>query len=353
MRLCASFGTFSLLFTMFPRIVALICAATAISARAAVITRQSEQRPLQTIFQFPDQHWIENQAVRRNGDLLANDLGQYRTYLVDPTQLGVEPKTLYQFPQGTILTGIAEVEEDVFYVSAQQGYIYTFSIQPNASTIYKIDLRSYARTHKPLVSKLVDIPSAQFLNGMTLLNRRDGTLLLSDSQQGVIYRLNTRTREYEIVVDDPYLKGPSAFPGFGVNGIRVSGNQLYIANVGFGRIARAPVSLRTGRLTGPITIISDQVSNADDFAVDERDGSVFLARNTARTLSRVFLDGRVETVAGSPNSTELIGPVAAVLGRGKSKGKLIVSTDGVTTDASGVPLTTAGKIVSLDVRDCL
>ncbi|KAG8631679.1 hypothetical protein KVT40_000819 [Elsinoe batatas] len=337
---------------MFPRILVLICTATAIPASAAIITRQSEQRPLQTIFQFPGRHWIENLAVRRNGDVLANDLGQYRTYLVDPTQLGVEPKTLYQFPQGTTLTGIAEVEDDIFYVSAQQGDVYTFTFQPNASAIYKLDLRSHARTHKPLVIKVVDIPSAQFLNGMTLLNRHEGTLLLSDSQQGVIYRLNTRTSQFEIVVDDPYLKGPSTFPGFGVNGIRVSGNHLYIANVGFGRVARAPISLRTGRLTGPITIVSDQVSFADDFAVNERDGSVFLARNTARTLSRVFLDDRVETVAGNANSTELIGPVTAVFGRGKSKGKLIVSTDGLTLDASGAPLTTAGKIVSLDVKGC-
>ncbi|KAF4548082.1 Hypothetical protein D9617_32g092020 [Elsinoe fawcettii] len=318
---------------------------TASPLATALVARQDQQRALQTTLQFPERHWIESLAARRTGEILANDLGQYRTYLANPLQLGVEPKTLYQFPPNTTLTGIAEVEPDVFYTSAQIGDVYTFSFQPNASLIYRIDLRSYSPTSP------AKHPHRTILNGMTLLSRHHGTLLLSDSQRGVIYRLSTLTGAHEIVIDDPFLKGPPTFPGFGVNGIRVSGNYLYIANVGFGRIARAPISLETGRLTGPITLISDRVSAADDFAVSEEDGSVFLARNTARTLSRVFLDGMVETVAEGVNSTELIGPVAAVFGRGRSKGKLVVSTDGLVLDASGAPLATAGKIVSLDVED--
>lgn len=318
-------------------------------------------------------------AIRKNGQILATNAANGRVYLVDPQKSSHSPPIVAQFPLRTLISGIAEVDDDVFYVQDANGYVYNFTFDAGSNAVWEIDMRSYSPKHQPEASvrKVVDIPSAKGLNGMTLLSRRDGTLLLADSPAGIVYRLNVRTGAYEIVFDDPLLKPiPGSRPEFGVNGLRIVPNPnpkskdpdskptedalLYFTSTNRGLLATVPIS-RHGPTAGtplsPPTILSSTVPNADDFAVDPRDGSVWLAENVRNTLVHVLTDGTVQTVAGGQNSTELIGPVSARFGRGEGKGKesgvLYVSTDGLTVDPrTGRPLTTNGKIVRIETRKC-
>lgn len=53
------------------------------------------------------------------------------------------------------------------------------------------------------MEKVVDLPQAQFLNGATVLSRREGTLLVADSALGSVFRVSTRSKEVKVVIKDP------------------------------------------------------------------------------------------------------------------------------------------------------
>ncbi|KAF4549552.1 Hypothetical protein D9617_21g097730 [Elsinoe fawcettii] len=306
---------------------------------------------LRTIYQFPPRHWIENIAVRKTGELVATDIAQSQVYLVDPNKPGIEPPVVAKFPTNTSLTGITEVSRDEFYIQSVQGDVYSFKFQPNSSAVYRVSLQDYHRTGIAEVGPPINITTAIVLNGMTTLNAEKGIVLLSDSVGGVIYSLNVRTEQYEIVLDDALLKPDFTMnPPFGVNGIRIVGKYLYFANTNFGRTARVPVDLGTGRPTREIEVISENVPAADDFAVDEKTGTVYVAQNVANSVSSVHPDGTAKLLTGGVNSTQLLGPVSAQFGRGKWDRKtLYISTDGLGTDLVTGERLAAGKIAALDL----
>lgn len=114
---------------------------------------------------------------------------------------------------------------------------------------------------------------------MCLLSKEEGTILMADSPAEVVYRLNTKILEYAVVFDDPLLKPVQrARPMFGVNRTHVVDGWLYFSNTNQGILAKVPIA-SDGAPKGPVSIVSNQVPAADDFAVDARNGSVWLAEN--------------------------------------------------------------------------
>ncbi|RFU24819.1 hypothetical protein B7463_g11521, partial [Scytalidium lignicola] len=315
---------------------------------------------LRTIHQFPNLTWIENLAIRSNGQIVATDVAGGRVFLVDPKCPQTEPPILHHFPENTAIAGITEVEDDVFYTASSHGTVYNFTFAKNTSSVWEIDMRHYDHTKKVSVRKVTDIPKAVVPNGVTTLSKEYGTILIADAEGGVIWKVNVHTGEHEIVIDNDYLKPDQAIqPPFGVNGIHIIEKQtsksksiptLYFSNTDRGYLGTIPISLETGKATGNVTLLSDNVHAADDFAVDSC-GNVWLCENVLNTLVRVFPDGHVQTIVGGPNSTALIGPVAVAFGRGcDDRDVLYISTDGYTTK-NQVALTTNGKIAAIDVRD--
>ncbi|KAL9074426.1 MAG: hypothetical protein Q9157_004386 [Trypethelium eluteriae] len=305
---------------------------------------------LQTVHQFPDFTWMENMAVRKNGQILGTDLSAGKFYLVDPQNPNLEPPVLAQFPDGSCVLGIAEVQEDVFYTQTIFGDGYTFNFQPNTSAFWEVDMRKYSEKSLATVRKITDLPAVGLPNGMTLLSKDEGTVLIADSTRGLIWRVNVHTGTSEVVFDDPLLKPISgAEPSFGVNGVRIVDSLLYFTSYNQALIASLPIS-HEGRPTGPATVISSDVPTADDFAVDGH-GNIWLTENVQNTLVRVSPNGQVQTIAGGPNSTDLIGPVSAAFGRGyDDRDTLYISTDGLTFSASGEILTSNGKIAAIDTK---
>jgi hypothetical protein len=72
---------------------------------------------LHNVAQFPNTTWVENLAVRSNGSLLVTLLSAPELFQVDPAGKGQQPQLVHQFSNITSLTGIAEVEKDVFAVA--------------------------------------------------------------------------------------------------------------------------------------------------------------------------------------------------------------------------------------------
>ena len=72
---------------------------------------------LETVGLFPNGTWVENAAVRANGQLLVTLGSSPEVYQVDPFS-AQPPKLIQIIPGVTGLLGIAEVETDVFAVVA-------------------------------------------------------------------------------------------------------------------------------------------------------------------------------------------------------------------------------------------
>lgn len=66
------------------------------------------------VWEFSDPTWVENLAVRSNGNLLVTLLSRPELYQIHPT--GGAPQLVHTFSQYTGLLGIAEIESDVFAV---------------------------------------------------------------------------------------------------------------------------------------------------------------------------------------------------------------------------------------------
>ncbi|KAJ9603083.1 hypothetical protein H2200_012378 [Cladophialophora chaetospira] len=326
--------------------------------RATVSARPTLEAPLyelQTVHQFANLTWIENIGIRANGQILATDVGSSRLFLVDPNNTTqASPPVIHQFLRGTTISGLVEVEDDVFYtIGSLESNVYNFTFAKNTTKIWQIDLREYSVTGNTTVSEILALPKVDVGNGLTLLSKQDGTILIADSEGGLVWILNVHTGEYSIAIDHPFLKPiPSAHPPFGVNGLKVIGSDLYFSNTNKGLLGKFPISLKKASPTGQPTLVSNNTPAADDFAVGP-DGSVWLTENVRNTLVRVSPNGNITTIAGGVNSTALVGPVAAKFGRGRwDKHVLYVSTDGLLLDAKGNALSTAGKIVAVDTSAC-
>ena len=290
------------------------------------------------------------QAVRANGQILATDSSKGVVHLIDPANPAAEPLIVAQFPTGSVPTGIAEMEDDVFYVNNELGYVYNFTFNANSASVWKVDMRAYSSTNEASVSKVVDVAGAAALNGMVTVCKDQGILLLADSEAGLIWRLNVNTLAYEVVLDDALLKpNATAHPPFGVNGVRISGSTLYFSNTNYGYLATVPIS-SDGTPTGAPTLLTSDVPTADDFAIG-RDGSVWLCQNVDNTFVHISPSGQIETIAGGQHSTELVGPVSTVFGRRpEDRDTLYIGTDGLLLTSKGVALTTDGKIAAIDTK---
>jgi len=81
------------------------------------LTSQATASPalVEIIHEFPLGTWVENLAVRKNGQILASILTTPEIYLVDPSQQPPTAALVATFPALGCL-GIAEVKPDLFYV---------------------------------------------------------------------------------------------------------------------------------------------------------------------------------------------------------------------------------------------
>ena len=102
---------------------------------------------------------------------------------------------MHSFEGYTSLFGIVELQTDIFYVIASN---YTsapdyFGFEGSVS-ILEVDLRGVPNpviTQGEIkVSKIVDIPQAQLLDGFAVVNKKAGLLISGDAQTGTLYLIN-------------------------------------------------------------------------------------------------------------------------------------------------------------------
>lgn len=334
---------FSIRFLIFT--IAVIFHLETITART--ITNQHVQGQPRTVFQFANGTWIENIAVRRNGDLLVTLIDRPELYLIDPQHGSARRIGDFEEAEALSLLGITETAPDVFAVVAGNFSISAATSIPKTYSVWQVDFNRGGRCDK--ISEIEDIPEASFLNGMTTLTGRKDNVLISDSVKGAVWRVNTRTGVYEIVLEDETMKPVPGTPvELGINGIRVRGDHLYYINAFRGLFCRVKIDLLTGAALGPYEVLATDVTG-DDFAFS-KEGNAYVAANFRNELLRVDSRGETSLVAGGPNSTLIPGPTSAAFGRGRwDQNTLYVTTAGGQGAPVGGFYTEGGKVEAFDI----
>lgn len=290
-------------------------------------------------FEYPS--WLENLAIRSNGEVLATRMDIPILYQVNHLTGAAVQVATWDPTQYAGALGISETTEDVFYVILAALFDQeTFVKTSGVNTIFKVDMNSFALDSagqietNATVSLLTEIPGADFLNGMATLN--DSHIYVSDAYSGIIYLVDTCTGVYRVAVNDTLAKfsvdGEPAATNLGSNGVKVRDGYLYWTNTNRGFLARIPVG-KNGLPTGSSAIVATNVPKPDDFQF-RSDGTVFITQNQQDTLSEAtgVEAGKSVTavvIAGSNTSTILAGVTSPKFGRtSNDSNRLYLSTSG-------------------------
>ncbi|KAK3936957.1 NHL repeat-containing protein [Diplogelasinospora grovesii] len=287
------------------------------------------------LFEFNRSVWVENIAVRQNGNLLLTTLDQGRLYTLDPSSPNPEASLVVQLPGVTGLSGISELgfTSDIFAVAGGLINETTFSITPGSTSVYVI-----AHSLPPVtgvILRTIPVPAAVVINGMTTLPnplyRR--VVLGADSGAGSIYRVDTSSGSVESVFQDAQLgpgsggTGPAAQ---GVNGIKIFNGYLYYTNSHMGTFGRIRMS-DDGRKFGKVEVLADvpvsgEATGLDDFALDEQTGVAYVALHPGSVLRIDTTDAKVTTLVGGGTDSVLKEPTSVVMT--EDGGSMYVTTGG-------------------------
>ena len=291
------------------------------------------------IYQFPNTTWLENLAIRSNGNILTGIIGRPELWQVNP--FTESASLVHSFTSVNSVFGITEYAPDVFAVAVGN---YSPVLQHGSYSVWSADF--HASPAK--IEHVVDVRPAGVLNGLTTLSTEHQTVLAADSATGDIYRVDMRTGAYEVVLRDELT---SPVPGSGklaVNGIRIHEGYLYFTNSYRYFLGRVPIRA-DGTAVGEFEKIAD-TGLGDDFAIDER-GDVYLAEDS--TVVRIAPGGRQDLVVGSVNSTAVTGDTSARFGRTEADQDVlyVVTNGGLSSPVNGTYVE-GGKVVAVDLKGC-
>jgi hypothetical protein len=266
---------------------------------------------------FGPSSWIENLAIRHSGEVLATQLLNPRILQVD---LGgkLPPIVIHSWAEGASagkyagVLGITETRHDEFYVAVAGQYDENMILLPNSTDyIFRVDFSTLEMSStgevlsNATVTKLTDLEGSQLVNGATTLN--EDAILVSDSYNGWVYKVDVRTGAYDVIVEDPLMKKSSGSEGkTGVNGIKVFRGYLYWTNTDAGLLARIKIN-EDGKPCGASEILASNLTEPDDFILDEN-GAAYIALGPLNEV-------RVVHPGGSSRSVAVDGPTAAKFGR--------------------------------------
>lgn len=307
-------------------------AALALTAQAAYTT--------QFIYQFPDYlQWIENMAVRPNGNVLITTFDHAHIYELDPGS-GNPPRLVATLPDADASIGIAEISPDVFAV--ETGYLNRSDYHLEGTG--RIDLLDFGCTGQdgmPKIRTAAAYPQAELPNGMGALPAFPHILLSADSITGTIYRINTDTGSVDVALKDPKLApmpNPDPFLRLlGVNGLKIHNEYLYVTSSSSQFLGRYKIDPH-GTPIGSLEIIAEYPSprSPDDISI-AKNGTVFGAIPIT-SVSTVTPDKEVTYIVD--NDQDFQRTTAVILSRDEKT--LYVSTGG-----TNMPGTMGGQIFAV------
>ncbi|KAJ5778583.1 hypothetical protein N7520_001829 [Penicillium odoratum] len=284
---------------------------------------------LHEVFRFPNGTWVENIAVQPNGNILVSLVNTPELWQVTPSiQPGPYPAQLiHHFDGASSVNGITELSLDKYAVIA-------------SNSVWKVDLS--AQSSKPI--QIATLPNGT-LNGMATLNER--SVVISDSQLGLVWRLDTETGDYTMIHQDGTM-APNDDLGLmlGINGLRIKNGYMHYNNSPRRIFCRVSIDAHTGEALGLYEIVAHDVL-ADDFAIGSN-GVAYLAGLTDNVVTKVFPNGSHTVIAGSKDSRDLMTATSAAFGQAfNGHDILYITTGGESEHPVKNKNTRGGKVMAL------
>ncbi|MGZ3756149.1 MAG: SMP-30/gluconolactonase/LRE family protein [Mucilaginibacter sp.] len=171
--------------------------------------------------------------------------------------------------------------------------------------------------------RLAQLPGGAWPNGLDI--GPDGMLYSPDSSLGVIWKVDPKSGQTEIILRDPALRARrfiSLAPG--ANGLHFKGRDMLVSVSDRTTILRYSMNDRN-QFNQRSSIIVSGIPG-DDFAIGE-DSSLFITTHPYNTIVRVFPGGK-RTIIGKAEQ-HIVGATDAVFGKtAQDKNTLYVVTDG-------------------------
>ncbi|MCJ1395533.1 hypothetical protein MMC18_008419 [Xylographa bjoerkii] len=300
----------------------LLTALLLVLATVAQVLPFSNDSAAGVIWTFENETWIENLAVRQNGEVLCTSLSRAALYLVNPFEHIAS--LVHQFEPTEGLLGISEIENDVFVVASANVSLATSVSWPGSAKMWKVDMVAWTLGMPNAVTLLANLTEVGLPDGIATLDNEIGLVLLADAAKGIVWRVDTTTGNYSIAIQDELFTTNNQLIPLGVDGIHILNNHLYFTNFGNNVFGRVAISAN-GSATGPLEIVAN-MTIPDDFAIAE-DGTAYIAGDN--TLYRFSQDGAVDILVGGPNKFVLEGCTSAQLGRTRmDQDVLYIGTNG-------------------------
>ncbi|KAI0401429.1 hypothetical protein F4802DRAFT_580178 [Xylaria palmicola] len=299
--------------------------------------------PTNLIHQFPNGTWVENLAVRTNGQLVTTISSTPDLYQVDP-QNRCPPFLLHSFTGFTSTVGITETSPDIFQVVVGNCSLATFEGTPGSFSIFQVNVSALPAcpdSRELQISEVAQLPNAVFLDGLTTLPQEPNTILAADINLGVVWRINVSNGESVVAIDNVLMKPGAVSDAIGIDGIKIDAGQLIFTNPGQNIIGKIPIDA-SGDATGNASIVVP--IGGDDFAVDFGTQMLFSVGGSGNLTEVVLASGE------ALNLTMLPGPTACAFGRtGTDRGCLYVTTSGGDAAYAHMPVLVGGAVFSVDV----
>ncbi|KAL9120135.1 MAG: hypothetical protein Q9187_003305 [Circinaria calcarea] len=267
------YGSAFVLLASFINSCSQLCTASVIVASQ----RTSAQLPASPFFSFPAGYQAENIRPRVNGQILITVNTAPELYQINPLRKQTGG-LVHRFEGYKSLFGIVESQQDVFYILAGN-----FSGSPdfygfeNSWSVFRLDLRGIpdptVAQSAVKVSKVVDIPQAQLLDGFAMINQPAGLLMTGDSQTGRLYLIDVQRNTAAAVLQDELLNGTSqeraaSLAHVGINGIKFHDTNLYFTNTAKGLYGMVPINTTSGRPVGRPSVLANYGTYTDDLSFD-------------------------------------------------------------------------------------
>ncbi|KAH6723665.1 hypothetical protein DL95DRAFT_447912 [Leptodontidium sp. 2 PMI_412] len=298
------------------------------------------------IHQFPLPTWIENLAIRSNGTILATLLTTPELYLIDP-KAPPSATLVANFPEVSGLTGIIEVQPDIFYIAGGNFNLATFANEAGSYWIWEVDMRSFDTDHQAKIRKVANLPEAGLPNGFELLSRDRGIIMIADSEIGSVWKLNVKDGKHEIAIQVDEMKPPPP-PGLpmGINGIKIRDGYLYWTNTGEKTFCRVRID-EYAKAVGDVEVL-ERDTLVDDFVFDDQ-GNAWLAQNVMNVIGVRKDTGGVVMVAGAADQLTVAGATSCQFGRTEEdRNILYVATSGGLAAPINGTVVEGGKVVAVD-----
>ncbi|KAJ4129002.1 hypothetical protein NW768_007529 [Fusarium equiseti] len=318
----------------------------------------SHSLPAKTISQLSLGTWLENIAVRSNGDLLVTQLWPTATiYKISHPPSDNKLNELVSFPSIQSLLGISELppclgKPETFVVVGSNA-TGRAELIPGTFKAFAVEFYGKRRVRVRKVSDMTE--KSMFLNGVVAIPSAPNAVLISDSVKGFVGRLDVSTG----VFDDSAFTFPEMAPpapnAFGINGIKIRQGHLYWSNSNAVKIYKTAITAAGYPVKGSkpqlVADLSHVVSFLDDFEFDSH-GNIYATTNSDNSV--VFVDaksGKAKIVVGSVSELTVAGSTALAFGRGrKDKDVFYVSTGGGLFKPINGTVTEGAKVVAVKVE---